>query len=162
MGPDASGSANPGLSRDFRFHRARRDPRPDRSPSNREGRLLCKNESESDVARLREARAEVRRPKAMLRRLRARLCSPFDGGRPFRLSTDRRRKICRFYFIRDAPLGASSGSAAARLILLPRRFVPLCRDEGKGNSTGGFYEIPIDDSDGGCARGHSIGDFIVG
>jgi hypothetical protein len=162
VGPDASGSANPGLSRDFRFHRARRDPRPDRSRSNREGRLLCKNESGSDVARLREARAEVRRPKAMLRRLRARLRSPFDGGRPFRLSAHRRRKICRFYFIRDAPLGASPGSAAARLIHSRVGSFRVWRSEGKENSTGGFYEIPIDDSDGGCTRGHSIGDFTVG
>ena len=66
--------------------------------------------------------------------------------------------LCSSFRSRATPLAPSSRSAAARL----SRFAASARPElgrGERNSTGGFYEIPIDDRGSARADRHSERDF---
>ena len=132
FGANASGLASSGLPRDFRLHCARQRPGPDRSAGNRENWLLREDETRGHLARLRAALAEAGPGQTMLRTLLSLLCPSRHGGRAVCLSAGRRRKIRRVHFLRAAAFGPSSRSAAARLISLPRRLVPLWRGENNG------------------------------
>ena len=80
------------------------------------------------------------------------------GEDAVRLFAIRRGIFCHALHSRARPLGPSTRSPAARLI----GFAALARPEfgrGKGNSTGGFYEIPIDDRGSSRASRHSERNF---
>ena len=94
----------------------------------------------------------------MLRSLRVWPRSVFDPGNAVPPSTIRRRIFCHALNSRARPFGPSTRSSAARLIGL-RRWLVRNSGEEKGNSTGGFYEIPIDDRGSSCASRHSERNF---
>lgn len=77
------------------------------------------------------------------------------------LPANRRRILCDPVGARTHPLAPATCSAAARL----GRFMALARpdsDEEKGNSTKGFYEIPIDDHGSAGNGRHRNRDFHRG
>jgi hypothetical protein len=97
----------------------------------------------------------------MLRGLRALRGHPFLDRKTLCLPADRRGIFCCAFDSRATPLAPSTCSSAARLIRLQRWLVRRGGRE-EGNSTGGFYEIPIDDRGGYRAGRHSERNFALG
>ena len=79
----------------------------------------------------------------------------------FCLPAHRRGIVCCAFDSRARPLAPSTRSSAARLIRL-RRWLVRHGGRGEGNSTGGFYEIPIHDRDSHRAGRLSERNFAFG
>jgi len=161
---NASDVATAALSPSFGFARVRRNSSPAAGSASRERRVLRENQSRVRESRMRAPRAEVRSGQAMLRHLRLMSVRRHCRGHAVRLFAGRRRNFCRLPFFRAHSLAATSRSAPARLIPFElRRLVPRPRDEGrKGNSTGGFDEISLNDHCSPCAGRHSERHFAFG
>lgn len=72
-----------------------------------------------------------------------------------RLSARGRGIVCDFHYFRALPLTPSTCSTAAQLIGCRAGSSRNHGGEGKENSTGGFYEISIDDRGGYRVDRHS-------
>ena len=120
MDRDASNVALSALPPPFLLDRFRGGPEAAARSRDRENELLFKNEDSIRKPRLRPAPAEVRSGQGMLRPVRLWSRGTRHLRDPIRLSAGRRRNFCRLHFFGAQPLTATSGSAAARLILLDR------------------------------------------